>query len=127
MREGVNMTEKESTAGMIGIFTPNPHDITTEEAEGLAKLFRSACPDYEVQATGKEREGYGVTLFEVVRISITGGAAFGVGKMVAEELAKKLTDIAVDWVRDRFRGRKKDSKRPVYVAIYGRTGPSNPR
>jgi hypothetical protein len=45
------------------------------------------------------------------------GAAFGLGKAVVDETAKRIAVIVVDWARDRFRGRKRDSKRPVYFAI----------
>ena len=109
-------------AESIGIFTPNPNDITVEEAEELAKAIRSEYPNYEVHASGREREGLGVTFFEVLRMSLTGGAAFGVGKIIAEEVIKKLTDISVEWARERFKRRKHPSKRPVYVAIYGPDG-----
>jgi hypothetical protein len=106
----------------IVIFTPNPHDITLEEAEDVARAIRGLNTNRDVRVAGKEREGYGVTWFEVLHISFLGGAAFGLGKMVAEELAKRVTDIAVDWARERFKGRKSKSRRPVYVAIRGPDG-----
>ena len=68
-----------------------------------------------------QREGLGITWFEILRIALMGGA-FGAGKLFTEEVVKKIADVAVDWAQERFKGRKKKSKRPVYVAIYGPDG-----
>ncbi len=105
-------------ADKIVISTANPNDITVEEAEEIAQAIRVLKPDCDVQVEGRQREGYGVTWFEVLRISL--GGALG-GKLV-EVVAKKVVDVVVDWARKRFRGRKSASKRPVYVAIYGPDG-----
>jgi hypothetical protein len=108
-------------AETIVIRTANPGDITLEEVEVVAKAIRDLRLNCDVQVEGQQREGYGATWFEILRIALLGGA-FGVGKVFAEEVAKKVADIAVDWARGRFRGRKSASKRPVYVAIYGPDG-----
>jgi len=112
---------EEVTSETIVIRTANPHDITLEEAEGIASLLRAAYPTLSVKTEGQERTGYGVTWFEVLRITILGGA-FGVGKAFAEEVVKKTADVVVEWARERFKGRKSKSKRPVYLAIYGPDG-----
>jgi hypothetical protein len=109
-------------AGEIIIRSANPNDISLEEAEEIASAVRSLNLNFDTQVVGQEREGYGVTLFEVLRISLVGGAVAGMGKALIEEVAKKLVDIVVEWTRKRFRGRKRTSKRPVYVAIYGPDG-----
>ena len=109
-------------ADAIIIRTANPNDITLDETEEIAKAVRGLNLNCDVQVVGKEREGYGVTLFEVLRISLVSGVAFGMGKAFAEEVAKKIADIVVEWARERFRGRKSASKRPVYVAIHGPAG-----
>ncbi len=105
----------------IIIQTPNPHDITLEEAENIASALRAANPSFSVKAEGYERKGRGVTWFEVLRIGLLGGA-FGVGKVFAEEVVKQTADIVVEWARDRFKGRKSNSKRPIYLAISGPDG-----
>jgi RNA 3'-terminal phosphate cyclase len=109
-------------ADAIVIRTASPKDITLEEAGEIAEAVRGLNLNCEVRVEGQERTGYGVTWFEVLRIALLGGGAFGVGKAFAEETAKKIADIVVDWARERFKGRKSASKRPVYVAIYGPDG-----
>jgi hypothetical protein len=109
-------------ADTIGINTPNPNDITLEEAEEIAGAVRRLNLNCEVKVSGQHRTGYGVTWFEVLRIALLGGGAFGIGKAFTEEVAKKIADIVVEWARERFRGRKSASKRPVYVAIHGPDG-----
>jgi len=106
----------------IVIQTKNPHDITMEEAEQIASILRNTDCDFSVTTQALERTGYGVTWFEVLNISVLGGAAFGLAKAFAEEVVKKIADIAVDWAHERFKGPKSKSKRPVYVAIYGPDG-----
>jgi hypothetical protein len=109
----------------ITILTLNPNDITLEEAEELGQSARDHARELsvncEVEVSAQQREGYGVTWFEVLHVSLL-GAAFAVGKAVTDETAKRLVTSSVQWARNRFRGRKKESKRPVYVAIYGPDG-----
>ncbi|MGD1083076.1 MAG: hypothetical protein ABR881_32580 [Candidatus Sulfotelmatobacter sp.] len=105
----------------IVIRTANPRDITIEEAGEIASALRTANPGVSVKTEGQERTGFGVTWFEVLRITLLGGA-FGLGKAFAEEVVKKVADIFVEWARERFKGRKSNSKRPVYLAIYGPDG-----
>jgi hypothetical protein len=108
-------------ADTIVIRTANPKDITIEETEGIAKAVRDLDLNCDVKVEGQQRTGYGVTLFEVLRISLVGGALWA-SKALAEEAAKKIMAVVVDWVRERFKGRRSGSKRPVYVAIYGPDG-----
>jgi hypothetical protein len=105
----------------IVIHTASPRDISLEECEQIAESVRGLSPDFEVRVEGHERTGLGVTWFEVLRISLLGGV-FGLGKLFAEETAKKIADIFVDWARERIKERKNKSKRPVCVAIYGPDG-----
>jgi RNA 3'-terminal phosphate cyclase len=109
-------------ADTIGINTPNPNDITLEEVEEIAEAVRRLNLNCEVTASGQHRTGIGVTWFQVLRIVLLGGGAFGMAKAFTEEVAKKIADIVVEWARERIRGRKSASKRPVYVAIYGPDG-----
>ncbi len=103
----------------IVIRTANPHDITLDEAEQIAQAIRSLGQTWDVRVEGQERTGTGVTLFEVLRIGLLGGA-FGFGKVLVEEAAKRVADTVIDWARDRFKKRKKS--RSIYVAIYGPEG-----
>ncbi len=105
----------------IIIHSPSPFDITTEEAEEIATAIRGVNLNCDVQIKVTQRSGRGLTWFEVLRITLLGGA-FGAGKLFTEEVVKKIADIVIDWARERFKGRKKESKRPVYVAIYGPDG-----
>jgi hypothetical protein len=98
----------------IVVITKNPADITLQETEEIAELIRGLDLDLEVQVESKPRGGYGVTWFEVLVIS----AATKLGDAVI----KKLVDVTVEWARQRFRGRKSGSKRPVSVSIYGPDG-----
>ena len=110
-------------AEAIVIYTANANDITLEEVEEIATAIRGLNPNFDVQVEAQQRTGYGVTWFEVLRISLLAGAFARVGKVVAEGLVKEIVDIAVDWARKRFKkGRKRASRRPVYVAIYGPDG-----
>src|ERR1700752_3259707 len=108
-------------ADTIGINTPNPNDITLEEVEEIAEAVRRLNLNCEVKVSGQHRTGIGVTWLQVLRIALLGGA-FGIGKAFTEEVAKKIADIVVEWARERIRGRKSASKRPVYVAIHGPDG-----
>ena len=85
----------------IIIHTASPRDITLEEAEGIATAVRGLNLNCAVKVEGKERTGFGVTPVEVLRIALLGGA-FGVGKVFSEEVVKKIADITVEWVRERF-------------------------
>ena len=106
--------------GEITIRTANPNDITLDEAENMAVTIRTLNLATTVTVVGQERTGYGVTLFEVLRIGLGGGIAFGAGKAFAEEVAKKIADVVVEWARKRFL--EKGKKRSVYVCIHGPDG-----
>jgi hypothetical protein len=73
-----------------------------------------------VRVEGKEREGYGVTLFEVLRVCLSG--VDWASKEVAKETAKKVMTVVIDKIRERFQGRRHGSQRSVYVKIYGPDG-----
>jgi hypothetical protein len=115
------MAEEAIKAQEIVLNSPSPFDITPEEIEDIATAIRGLNLNCEVRTSVTQREGVAITWFEILRIALMGGA-FGAGKLFTEEAVKKIADIAVDWVRERFKGRKKESKRPVYVAIYGSDG-----
>jgi hypothetical protein len=105
----------------IFVRTPNPHDITPEETEQIAQAILDLNLDCEVRAVSQEREGYGVTLFEVLRISLAVSATW-LAKHALEKAGNKILDVVIDWVRARFKGKKAGSKRAVYVSIYGPDG-----
>jgi|SRR5580704_7607171 hypothetical protein len=111
----------DTVLNSIVINTSNPLDITLDEAEDIAKAVRGLNLNCEVRVAVTQRTGYGITWFELLRFSLEAGALWA-GKTFAEEVAKKLADVAVDWARERFKGRKSESKRPVHVAIYGPDG-----
>lgn len=115
------MAEETTLAQAIALNSPSPFDITPEEIEDIAAAVRGLNLNCEVRTSVTQREGVGITWFEILRIALLGGG-FGAGKLFTEEVVKKIADVAVDWARERFRGRKKESKRPVYVAIYGPDG-----
>lgn len=105
----------------ITIHSASARDIVPEETKAIAEAIQKLNKDFEVKVEDHERTGVGVTWFEVLRIVLIGGA-FGLGKTFAEEVTKKIADIVVEWARERFKGRKSGSRRPVYVAIYGPDG-----
>ena len=93
----------------------NPADITSGEAEKLAKAFRTAYPGYEVQVEIVEIhpcDGYAVTWYEVISIAVVSG--------LAVEITKQIIKLAVDWARERFK--QKQSRRPTSITIYGPKG-----
>ena len=81
----------------IVIRTMSPHDITLDEAEEIAQAIRGLNLNCEVQVEGHERQGKGVTWFEVLHISLLAGIFAGAGKVLAEEAAKKIAAVFVDW------------------------------
>jgi len=103
-------------AGSIVVRTQNPLDITPDEAVGIAAAIRGLNLNGEVRVEEQEREYRGFTWFEFLYITL----AFKVGQTVVDEATKKITDIVVDWARQRFRGLKSGSKRPVYLEIHVR-------
>jgi hypothetical protein len=104
----------------IVISTANPHDITLEEVEEIATAIRGLNLNCDVRVEGKESEGYGVTLFEVLRVCLSG--VDWASKEVAKETAKRIMTVVIDKIRERFQGRRHGSKRSVYVKIYGPDG-----
>jgi hypothetical protein len=103
-------------AGSIVVRTLNPLDVTPDEAEEIAATIRSLNLDGEVRVEEQEREDRGLTWFEILHITL----ALTVGPIVVDDAAEKITDIVVEWARQRFRGRKSGSKRPVYLEIHVR-------
>lgn len=114
--------EGNCMADEIVIPTQSSNDITLKEAEEMAEVVRGLNLNCDVRVKGaEERTGLGITWFEILRISFIGGALW-LGKMLTEDVIKRIAEAAVDWARARFKGRKSGSKRPVYVAIYGPDG-----
>jgi hypothetical protein len=109
-------------ADTIVILTLNPNDITLEEAEEIGQAARDLNLNCEVQATAQQRAGHAVTWFEVLRISLLGGA-FAVGKALTDEAAKRLVATFVEWARKRFKGRRSASKRPCTWRYTDQTAP----
>ena len=103
-------------ADPIVIRSSNPADITPEEAEELAQIIRSLDWAIGVEVVAQQREGTGVTWAELLHISVP-GLVWGGKKIV-----NKLADVAIEWTRKRFEGRRNGSKRPVYINIYGPDG-----
>jgi hypothetical protein len=103
-------------AGSIVVRTLNPLDITPDEAAEIAATIRGLNLDGEVRVEAPAREDRGLTWFEFLYITL----AFKVGQVAVDEATKKITDIAVNWARQRFRGRQSGSKRPVYLEIHVR-------
>jgi hypothetical protein len=102
--------------GSIVVRTLNPLDVTPDEAEEIAATIRKLDLDSKVRVEEQEREHRGLTWFEIIHITL----AFKVGRIVVDEATKKISDIVVEWARQRFRGRKSGSKRPVYLEIHVR-------
>jgi hypothetical protein len=109
-------------AGSIVVRTQNPRDITLVEAGEIAATIRGLNLDSEVRVEEQEREGRGVTWFEILHVTLS----FKVGQILIDEATKKIVDIVVDWARQRFRGRRSGSKRPVYLEIHARDDLGNP-
>ena len=103
----------------ITIHSANTRRITPAETEVLAAKIRQVLPQFEVKPQGTEPTGYGVTLYEVLRIALSGGIIFGASKAFAEEIAKKIADAVVDWAKARNKGERRHN---VYVNIYGPDG-----
>ena len=103
-------------AGSIVVRTLNPLDVTPDEAEEIAATIRSLNLDSKVRVEEQEREDRGLTWFEILHITL----AFQIGRIVVDEAAKKIADVVVEWARQRFRGRRSGSKRPVYLEIHVR-------
>jgi hypothetical protein len=102
--------------GSIVVRPLNPLDITPDEAEEIAARIRGLDLDSEVRVEEQEREYRGLTWLELLTVTL----AFKAGGIVVDEAAKKIAGIVVDWARQRFRGRKSGSKRPVYLEIHAR-------
>ena len=104
--------------GSITVRTQDSRNITVNEAEEIAAAIRGLNLDSEVRVEEHERKGRrGLTWFEVLYITVAGGA-FKAGQIVAEEAIKKITEIVIDWARQRFKGRKSESNRSVYLEIH---------
>ena len=103
-------------AGSIVVRTQNPLDVTPDEAGEIAATIRKPHLDGEVRVEEQEREDRGLTWFEILHITL----ALRAGRIVVDEATERIADIVVDWARQRFRGRKSGSKRPVYLEIHVR-------
>jgi hypothetical protein len=103
-------------AGSIVVRTQNPLDITRDEAGEIAATIRGLNLASEVRVEELEREGRGLTWFEILCITLS----FKAGQIVVDQATNEIAAIVVDWARQRFRGRKSGSKRPVYLEIHAR-------
>jgi hypothetical protein len=99
--------------GSIVVRTQNPLDITRDEAGEIAATIRGLNLASEVRVEEQEREGRGLTWFEILYITLS----FKAGQIIVDEATEEIAAIVVDWARQRFRGRKIGSKRPVYLEI----------
>jgi hypothetical protein len=105
----------------IVIHSASARDILPEETKAIAEAVQQLNKDFEVKIADHEQSGAFVTWFEVLRITLVGGA-FGLGKPFSEEIVKRIADIVVEWARQRFKKRLTNSPRPVYLAIAGPDG-----
>ena len=94
----------------------NPLDLQPEELEELAAAIRLALPDYDVRIVAREQQGYGVTWWEVLHITVPWADLLDAA---AKAAAGAILTQAIKWARSRF---KKWPKRPKYVAIHGPDG-----
>jgi hypothetical protein len=75
----MHMAEETIMAQAIALNSPNPSDITPKEIEDIAIAIRGLNLNCEVRTSVTQREGLGITWFEILRITLMGGA-FGAGK-----------------------------------------------
>ena len=102
--------------GSIVVRAQNPLDITRDEAGEIAAIIRGLNLASEVRVEEQEREGRGLTWFEILYITLS----FEADQIVVDKAVKEIAAIFVDWARRRFGGRKSGSKRPVYLEIHVR-------
>lgn len=107
--------------GNIVINSASARDILPGETEAIARAVQKLNKDFEVKVEDHKQTGTFVTWFEVLRITLVGGA-FGLGKTFSEEIVKRIADIVVEWARERFKRQNSNSPRPVYLAISGPDG-----
>jgi hypothetical protein len=107
---------REPMTGSIVVRTQNPLDITRDEAREIAATIRGLNLASEVRVEEQEREGRGLTWFEILYITL----CFEADQIVVDKAIEEVAAIFVDWARRRFRGRKSGSKRPVYLEIHVR-------
>lgn len=107
---------------ILGIYKPTiilqarDARINPQEVQEIAELIRARLSEYKVViADSPEQRGKGITLNEILYIWIIPASIF-FGKKVGEEIAK----IAVEWAKNRLK--KKGSKFPTSVPIYGANG-----
>src|ERR1700685_4071415 len=102
------------------ISSKNPADISAEEAEELAEAFRGLDADINVTTEVKPREGRGVTWAEIVIITLQVTAPLL--SQLKDKVLGKAMDAAIEWARRRYEGKRKGSRRPTYIDIYGPDG-----
>jgi hypothetical protein len=90
--------------------------LRLDEAKEFASAIEGLKLDAEIRVEEHQWSGTATTWFQILYVTLIGGA-FGVGRIAGEQAVKKITDIFIDWARERFR-RKSPSKRPVYLEIY---------
>jgi hypothetical protein len=105
----------------IVIHSASARDVLPEETKAIAEAIQKLNKDFEVKVEDREQTGAFVTWFEILRITLV-GEAFGLGRTFSEEIVKRIAHVVVEWARERFKERKSDSPRPVYLAISGPDG-----
>ncbi len=100
----------------VVIRSPQPADIPVEEVEELARIIRRLDIDIETQVIAQRRKGVGVTYGEVITVTLL---FLGWG---GTKLADKIADVTIGWALKRYEGKRKGSKRPTFVNIYGPDG-----
>lgn len=102
----------------IIVHSPDPRHISPKEAAEIARAIQSSYMGTRVRAKCTQRTGRGITLHEVLAISISGAA--WLGKEMLEDMAKKIVEIVVYWARRRFARRNRTQ--PIFVTVRGPDG-----
>ena len=102
------------------ICSKNPADISAEEAEELGEAFRRLDADINATTEVKPREGLAVTWAEIVIITLP--VAGPIVSELKDKVLTKAIDAAIEWARRRYEGKRKGSRRPTYIDIYGPDG-----
>jgi hypothetical protein len=93
----------------------NPHDFRVEELEALAEIVRSTHPGTEVHIVERPERGYGVTLYEVLKLV----ADFGKDAVEVAEAIVVLKTV-VGWATARWNQDKHahGTARPRSITLY---------
>jgi hypothetical protein len=102
------------------ISSKNPADVSAEDEEELAEAFRRLDANINVTTEIKPREGRGITWAEIVIITLQ--VVGPVLSQLKDKVLAKVTEAAIEWARRRYEGKRKGSRRPTYIDIYGPDG-----